>query len=201
MPPVLKNAKLPARAPQPAQALRLRLRQLRRQRGLTLEALAARSGLTKSYLSKVERGLAMPSIATVLKVAEALELSVGQLVGEPSEAEVICVVRRNERTPFSRAPGRKDYVYEAIAAARAVKRMQPFVMRPPRRFGRGNSLVEHRGEELIFVLSGAIEVSLGERVVRLVEGDGVYFDASVPHQSRSVGRGQAEALVVVCIAD
>lgn len=56
-----------------------RLKLLRQQHGLSLEQLAQRSGLTKSYVSKVERGLSTPSIASALKLARALAVDVAQL--------------------------------------------------------------------------------------------------------------------------
>lgn len=179
-------------------ALPVRLKQLRRQRDLTLDALANSTSLTKSYLSKIERGLSVPSLATVLKLAEAFKLSVGQLIGEDATSEIVCVTRQGERVAFSRERDRDGYTYEAIAAARKVRLMEPFIMRPPRRSAEDNVQVEHSGEEFIFVLSGTIEIAIGEQVIRLAAGDAIYFDSSMPHRSRSVGRKRAEALVVAC---
>src|SRR3546814_6755882 len=67
----------------------------------SLEQLSQRTGLTKSYLSKLERGVSEPSISTVLKLAQAYEIGVSQLIGtgEGGESEAISVVRRNEREP------------------------------------------------------------------------------------------------------
>lgn len=69
------------------------LRPVRRQRGLTLEALAAQTGLTKSYLSKIERGQSTPSIAVALKVARALDVDVGRLFSDEAAREKIAVER------------------------------------------------------------------------------------------------------------
>jgi quercetin dioxygenase-like cupin family protein len=74
--------------------------------------------------------------------------------------------------------------------------MEPFVMRPPREIASGNAPYRHRGEELIYVLRGKIELTLGDDQVMLAAGDSVYFDASVPHRARALSAG-AEALVVV----
>ena len=170
---------------------------LRRLHGLSLEQLAGLSGLTKSYLSKVERGLSAPSIATILKLARALGVGSGQLLGEGVEEEEIAVVRAGERVPFSRDKGRVGYAYEAIAAHRSNKAMTPFVMRPPFRRGKSMDLVTHAGEELVFVISGEMEIVFRDRVVALKAGDSVYFNAGIPHRARSVGSELAEALVVV----
>src|SRR3546814_16868364 len=78
-----------------------RLKALRRQYQFSLEQLSQRTGLTKSYLSTLERGVSEPSISTVLKLAQAYEIGVSQLIGtgEGGESEAISVVRRNERAP------------------------------------------------------------------------------------------------------
>ena len=174
-----------------------RVAALRRLHGLSLEQLAGLSGLTKSYLSKVERGLSAPSIATILKLARALGVGSGQLLGEGVEEEEIAVVKAADRVPFSREKGRAGYGYEAIAAHRTHKAMTPFVMRPPFRRGKSVDLVTHAGEEMVFVISGEMEIVFRDRVVALKAGDAVYFNAGIPHRARSIGTQLAEALVVV----
>lgn len=180
-----------------APPLGMRIARLRKLNGLTLEALARLAGITKGYLSKVERGASEPSISTVLKLAGALGLSAGELLDELEASDDVVVVRPTDRVPFARAKGREGYVYEAIAAHRANKVMTPFIMRPPVQDGGPLQLVEHAGEELIHVISGAIELVFEDRRVLLQPGDSAYFNASVPHRSRSIGPEPAEALVVV----
>jgi transcriptional regulator with XRE-family HTH domain len=179
------------------ESLGARVAALRRLNGLSLEQLARLSGLTKSYLSKVERGLSAPSIASMLKLARALGVGSGQLLGQSVEEEDIAVVRAAERVPFSRDKGRAGYAYEAIAAHRPNKAMTPFVMRPPFRRGKSVDLVTHAGEEMVFVIAGEMEIVFRDQVVALKAGDSVYFNAGIPHRARSVGDVLAEALVVV----
>ena len=73
-------------------------------------------------------------------------------------------------------------------------------MRPPRNIASGNAPYRHRGEELIYVLKGKIELTLGDDRVMLATGDSVYLDASVPHCARALSAG-AEALVVIAPRD
>lgn len=173
-----------------------RIRFMRRQRGMSLDQLAAAANLTKSYLSKIERGISVPSIATALKVAASFKVTVGQLLGEEQGDESICVVRRADRKPFIRDGSASGYNYEMVAAPKRFKTMEPFIMRPPLKF-QGDRFFEHVGEEFIFVLSGAMEVQFSNRRITLKAGDAIYFDSHLPHRSRSLGRKPAEALVVV----
>jgi transcriptional regulator with XRE-family HTH domain len=173
-----------------------RIRTMRQQRGISLDQLAERTGLTKSYLSKVERGLSVPSISTALKVADSFAVTVGQLLGQEQEPDAICVVHKKDRKRFMRDGSAAGYNYELIAAAKQYKSMEPFIMRPPLEF-QDDRLFEHMGEEFIFVLTGSVEVEFPNRRVLLQTGDAVYFDSHIPHRTRSVGKAIAETLVVI----
>lgn len=178
------------------QGIGSRIRFLRYQRHITLNQLAAATGLTKSYLSKVERGLSVPSISTALKLADSFKMSIGQLLGEEQDAKSICIVRKKDRKSFMRAGSPIGYNYQAIAAAMPFKGMEPFIMRPPLRF-QDDRVFQHVGEEFIFVLEGGIEIEFSKRRVTLRVGDAIYFDSHLAHRSRSLGSKPAEALVVV----
>ena len=174
-----------------------RLAALRTLNDFSLDQLAGFSGLTKSYLSKLERGLSQPSIATVLKLARAFGVSSEEFLSETPTGEAITLVRRDERMPFSRSGERSTYAYEAIAVHRIGKAMTPFVMRPPLGDMKKLELVNHSGEEFIYVLKGKMELVFADRKFTLQTGDAVYFNASLPHRARSLGKVVAEALVVV----
>lgn len=169
---------------------------LRRQRSMTLDQLASSSGLTKSYLSKVERGLSVPSISTAMKIAKSLELSVGQLLGETQYQDAISIIRSDERPSFMRGGSSSGYDYEMLAPGKQFKTMEPFIMRPPLTF-QDDRRFNHSGQEIIFVLSGQMEIEFGGVHHKLSKGDCAYFDAHVPHRSRSLNGKIAEALVVV----
>jgi transcriptional regulator with XRE-family HTH domain len=171
---------------------------LRRQHGMTLDQLADSAGLTKSYVSKVERGLSIPSISTALKIAGTFDLSVGQLLGETQYDDAISVVRRGERPSFMRGGSSSGYDYEMLAPGKRFKTMEPFIMRPPLKF-QDDRRFEHGGQEMVFVLSGAIELAFGSHNYTLNTGDCAYFDSHIPHRSRSLNGKVAQVLVVVTV--
>ncbi|MFF2353292.1 helix-turn-helix domain-containing protein [Kitasatospora sp. NPDC058115] len=173
-----------------------RVRVLRKQNRLSLEALAARVGVTKSYLSKVERGLSDPSISTALKLAHALNVDVGRLFSDEVEPELVTVVRAGERTPMAGGSGGGSVRYEGIATGLAGKQMVPFMMHPPLEPGDA-PFKSHAGEEFLFVHEGTAELEFPERTVVLAPGDSVYFNAALPHRCRSTGAAPAEILVVI----
>jgi len=173
----------------------IRLKLLRKQKGWSLEVLAELTGLTKSYLSKVERGVSVPSIAVALKLSKALGVEVGDLFSEARNREAVVITRAAQRTRIG-DPKSSARKVEGIATEVAPKRMLPFVAWLSAEFS-ASGYKEHEGEELLFVHRGAIELEFPNETVRLDEGDSVYFNALIPHRMRSVGPVQAEVLVVV----
>lgn len=165
------------------------LRAVRRQRGLTLEQLADQTGLTKSYLSKIERGQSTPSIAVALKVARALDVDVARLFSDDTTAEMITVDRARDRG--APAGGR----YHALATPLLGKSMSPFVVRPMQ-IASDDPHPEHPGQEFVFVHAGSVELEYGDQTITLDAGDSAYFHATVDHKLRSIGPGPAEVVVV-----
>lgn len=163
------------------------LRAVRKQRGLTLEALAAQTGLTKSYLSKIERRQATPSIAVALKVAKALDVDVGRLFSDEDAQEKITV----DRAPL----GTEGERYRPLASSLLGKAMSPFVVRPTEQLT-DDPHPEHSGQEFLFVHAGNVELDYGDQTITLGPGDSAYFDAAVSHKIRPVGAVPAQVVVV-----
>jgi transcriptional regulator with XRE-family HTH domain len=163
-------------------------------RGLTLAELAAAIGLDKGYLSKVERGLKVPSIATVLKIAHAFEIPVSQLFGESVDESAIHVSRAAVRKgPVGE--GGAGYRMEALTTGKGREGLEGFLFFPPEDF-LDDLRAEHGGEELLFVVSGLVEVRFADRVVALGSGDAVQFPGHLQHQVRRTSP-TASVLVVI----
>lgn len=173
----------------------IRLKLLRKQKGWSLDVLAEQTGLTKSYLSKVERGLSMPSIAVALNLSKTLGADVEELFSSGASRASITVTRAKERTPLG-APNQKQHSIETIAANVAPKCMQPFIVFPPKNFI-ASAFKEHDGEEFLFVHKGSIEVEFPTENIVLHTGDSLYFNALIPHRTRCISKIQAEILIIV----
>ncbi|MEE3923826.1 helix-turn-helix domain-containing protein [Pseudomonas viridiflava] len=172
----------------------IQLKILRKKMGITLEQLASQTDLTKSYLSKVERGLSSPSIAVALKLAKALKVQAEELFSdEPLPVEGYSLVRRQQRdaptelTPHTHVPLARHIGHRALL---------PFMVYPPRSFTH-SAFKEHLGEEFVYVHRGSVEVDFGSERLILEEGDALHFNAQKSHRIRTVSETQAELLVVV----
>lgn len=163
-----------------------RLRALRTAKGFTLDHLAGLCGLTRGYLSLVERGLKTPSIAALLRMTQALGTDAGALLNGRREASPDYVLHRHDDTTGASPV--------AIASARANKTMEPFIVQPTAAAVEGAT---HAGEELIVVLQGEVIIRLGHEQMVLGAGDSLYFSASTPHSIRRAGAAPASVLVVV----
>jgi transcriptional regulator with XRE-family HTH domain len=170
------------------------LRTHRRRAGLTLEGLAEQTGLTKSYLSKVERGISTPSIAVALNIARVLDADVGQLFSDSMEGNAMTIVRAKDRV-IDPASSVQSSVYDPIAPSMVGKAMQPFVVHPASVMS--PKFMDHTGEEFVFVHSGSVEFEIPGQTMHLDAGDSLYFDANTPHRMRSVSADRAVVLVVV----
>jgi transcriptional regulator with XRE-family HTH domain len=172
----------------------IRIKLLRKQKGWTLDFLAEKTGLTKSYISKVERGICIPSIAVALKLSQALDVDVARLFSDRQNPPLITITRATEL-------GTSDNVkqvncYESIASDVAPKKLLPFIVYPSRDFVT-SAFKEHAGEEFLFVHKGRIEIEFPNQTVQLKTGDSIYFNALIPHRVRSIGNLPAKILLIV----
>ncbi|NKB58380.1 MAG: helix-turn-helix domain-containing protein [Alphaproteobacteria bacterium] len=177
-----------------------RLRKIRKRCGYTLEELASKTGLTKGYLSKIETSKKVPPIATLSRLSEAVGCEIAYFFQDHEGAnrveDRISVVRAEERRLVVRGGSSFGYDYRSLAHGYSDKSMNPFVFTFPADV-QGDTFFEHDGEELIFILGGAVEFEIAEKRLRLQTGDSVYFDSSLPHRGRSIGDENAQALVVI----
>jgi transcriptional regulator with XRE-family HTH domain len=158
------------------------LRRLREQRGLTLTALAAAAGISKSTLSRLETGQRRPSLELLLPLAQVYRVSLDDLVGAPEVGDPRIRLkprRANGRTvvPLTRQPG-------GIQAWKIV--LPASTSEPEPR--------AHEGYEWLYVLSGQMRLVLGDHDVVLSQGEVAEFDTRVPHWFGSTGRQPAEVL-------
>jgi transcriptional regulator with XRE-family HTH domain len=185
-----------ADVPGVGQVIGSRVGELRAKLGITLDQLAAATGFSKGYLSKIENSHKVPPIGTLSRIAAALSTDITALLNAPSGApdKAFSVVRADERRPVVRGGTAFGYDYVGLADNRREKKMEPFLFTFPSQIDK-YVFFEHEGEEFMFVLSGRVEWQCGGEKLVLGPGDSVYFDARLPHRGRAL-EGEAKALVV-----
>jgi len=175
------------------------VRELRSQRGWTLEALARATGLSKGLISKIENFRTVPSLTVLATLARALAVDLDRLVAnvQVRPRHPYLLVRAGQGTPVRREDS-KGFRYRALQAAdcggtqfQAFQlQLEPAAQRPVRTTD---------GDEYLMVLQGRVAFTFAEEVLTLETGDSLYFDGRVPHAPCAHGRVAATVLVIYLI--
>ena len=168
-----------------------RLRELRLARGWSLQELAERTALSKTFLSRLETGDRQASIAAVLTLARVFSVSLASMFEEDVVMDPCLIVRAAE-TVSRKAQG---LTYTPLSNADHRFNLQPLrLVISPRRAGRAH--FQHEGEEWICVLGGRLRLSLAGKTYDLEPGDAAHFDSRLPHRLIARGPGHTEVLLV-----
>jgi len=170
------------------------IKRIRDEKQITLRELAKMLKVSASFLSQVETGKAAPSLSTLKSIADALQSTVGELIGENYKPDTNPVVREEERHPAKEiGQGIKMFL---LTSPDPNKQMEPLLFKLDKGASSGASMYKHFGQEFILVLKGEMEVTLNDTRYILKKGDSMYFNSSIPHFFRNIDKGTTEALWV-----
>lgn len=173
-----------------------RIRGLRKRRRMTLSQLAQDCDLSAGYISQIERNLAYPSIPALVKVARSLGVTVQWFFAGTSavpQGERGYVVRSGNRLKIQYEHGIVD---ELVTPKMSLRVEMIFTRLPP-----GTESAEsysHEGDGVGFVVSGELDMWVGERHFHLYEGDSCSYSAGEPHRYKN--SGEREAVVIWAIS-
>ena len=172
-----------------------RLRTVRTARRLTLEQLSRMAGVSKAMLSQIEQDKVNPTVAVMLKIAEALELNIGDLVDSPTRSNIVRIVpASDERYTFRADP---DCTIRTLSPMNMEKNVEFY--RVTLEHGAELAAESHYPgtEEILFIAKGRVTVRSGEERAEIGKGDSVHYRADVPHIVANTGRGKVEAYLIV----
>ncbi len=164
------------------------IRKCRQQRNLTLKELCESAGVSVGYLSQVERGNAMPSLGTLAQIAHAFDLGLEYFLARPKPGDAVSYADRRPKFSVSEA----SVTYEALSTEFPGYELSSFIMHCPPKFE--SETFQHEGEEIIYVLSGEIEQTLGDEAFVLREGDSLHYNGMTSHSWRTLGDTPARIL-------
>lgn len=172
-----------------------RIRGLRRERGLTLDLLAERSGVSRAMISKLERGEKNPTLVVAAKVAEGLGVRLSQLVGVEERREVVVVPRGRRMVVRDPETGFERQLLSPSFGGRGIEFIKNVV---PEDSTSGEFPPHRRGvEEYVVVERGRLRAFLGDEDYLLEEGDALYFEADVSHRFDNAGKGECSYYLVI----
>ena len=159
-------------------AIGSRVRQVRQSRHWTLDQLAEAAGVSRRMVVNVEQGDANPSVATLLRLSDALGIGLPALV-EPPQPKTLTVTRRGEGAAlWSTASGGRGVLVAGTEAPDVVE-LWDWTLGP----GDLHTTEAHAAgtKELVHVLRGTITVEVADQSVTLKAGDAVTFPGDLPH--------------------
>jgi transcriptional regulator with XRE-family HTH domain len=169
------------------------LRQLREERNISMRTLAKNSGLSANALSMIERGKSSPSVSTLYKLADALNIPVTAFFGAPVEKEQVIHLRAIDRPRLPILRG----AWEGLGGEKFTGRVEPFVLTLETGADSGPAPLVHTGHEFVFCLTGDLEYRVEERYFLLAPGDSLLFAAHLRHHWRNAGQGPVHVLIVL----
>jgi transcriptional regulator with XRE-family HTH domain len=156
-----------------------RLRAVRRDRGLSIAQLAERTGLTKGFLSQLERDLTSVSLSALARICSALGVRFGDVLDEPPMGAVI---RRESAVRWTEVGNHEDVVLSPPEE----QRLNLIESRIPPGVSAGDDVYTFPADvELIYVLAGALELRLGDEVMTLTAGETFTYSPREPHVWRN----------------
>ncbi len=192
----MKNKTAAGKAPADAinRHLGRRVKQLRTDRGWSLEALASASGVSRSMLSQIEREQANPTLAVTMRIAQAFAMTLGELLQAPSAASSVSVIRGDDHAYHYRSD--KNCVVRTLSPLNLEKDVEFYeVQLQP---GGALRSAAHFGgtREFITVQKGQVRVESASDAETLNAGDSASYRADVPHAMVNTGRGEAVVFLV-----
>jgi transcriptional regulator with XRE-family HTH domain len=172
---------------------------VREEKGMTTQDVGQRTGLSSKYLDQIEADQLSPPLGVLIKIAKALDMKLGRFIST-GEVKPFTLVRKHERRIVSRYTSAQGdqygYTYESLAPDKKDRHMEPFMVTLVPSKAR-KELSTHEGQEFIYVLEGAMEVTLEDVTDVLYPGDSIYYDSVIPHLVRCHGDKEAVILAVL----
>ncbi|UCH63136.1 MAG: cupin domain-containing protein [Fidelibacterota bacterium] len=167
------------------------IRELRKQRGMSLRTLANYCGLSINAISRIERGENSPTVLSLHKLATALDVPITALFREEA-AETAIFIKHDEGLRHQIA----GMVMESLGSGLIQQQLEPFLITVEPGTTHDDNPVTHNGEEFVYCLEGRMEYCVEGRVFLMQAGDSLIFKATQPHYLNNPFRTPARAILV-----
>jgi len=166
-----------------------KIRKERLKKKMSLDRVANETGFSIDYLKEIEAGKKIPPVGTLLQLAKALEIDSGFFLREQESSLRSRIRAYTKRT--------ENYAYTTLTPGAESKHLKAFKVTIDAMQDHKGVGYQHEGEEFVYVLSGKIELTVGDHVNVLDIGESLHFNSGIRHQLRNVGKEKAELLIVI----
>lgn len=175
-----------------------KLRNLRLKKSMGLVELGKHTGMSAAMLSKLERGKLFPTLPTLLRIAMVFGVGLEYFFTDERKRHVVSIVRKKERIRFPENHGGSTiaYNFESLDFKATERKLNAFYAEFETLPTGNTRQHQHSGVELLYVINGRLELSIGQEIYTLDTGDAIYFDSGVRHSYRRVGKGPCTGVIV-----
>jgi mannose-6-phosphate isomerase-like protein (cupin superfamily) len=178
-----------------------KIRHFREMRMISRNDLALNSNLDLEQLRVIEEEGVVPSLGPLIRVARALGVRIGTFLDDMGQIGPVVVKAGSEKNTISFSssdPSTRQHLnFFSLAADKAGRHMEPFIVDIEPSQQSDYKLSSHEGEEFIFVLNGTVEINYGKDIYRLEKGDCIYYDSIVMHNVHAGSPEEAKILAVI----
>jgi transcriptional regulator with XRE-family HTH domain len=179
-----------------------KLRTLRLRRSMGLTQLAEHTGFSPAMLSRLENGRLIPTLPTLTRIALVFGVGLDYFFSDPRKRHVVAISRRDERKIFPSDPKATSvsWSFESLDFRANERKLNGFLAHfhpvPEQKL----TPHFHPGVELLYLIEGKLEMTIGVDTIQLSAGDSVYFDSLQKHTYRSLVKKRCTAIVITTAA-
>ena len=160
-------------------------------KGVAPDFVANETGFSTEYLERVESGETMPPVGAILQIARALDIDSSLLLKEQDPSIADRIKASSKRTD--------NYAYKTLTPGVEKKHLKAFQITIDPMQDHSGVSYQHEGEEFVYVISGKVQVLVGDNVNILDEGDSLHFNSGIRHKLSNLSEGQAVLIVVLYV--
>lgn len=161
-----------------------KIKKLRKEKGMSIAELAEQSQLSPGLISQIERNIVTPTIVSLWKIAQSLQVSIGYFFDEDIKDLPNPVVKKNNRKKM--IISNNSAIYELLSPDLNRKIEFLYITLKAGDYS-SKDFVTHEGEECGIVIKGRLMVKMKDKEYILEEGDSIYFDSTIPHRYINIG--------------
>jgi transcriptional regulator with XRE-family HTH domain len=173
-----------------------KLKDIRKEKNITLQELAESAGVTKGMLSQVENNRTIPSLTVFLNIIKSLKVDINDFFKDfnADQGSKVIFKKAAQYQPFEKE-NTVGFQYQRIMSSTINDYHVDFVLLTLMPNAK-RALVQTDAYEFKYILEGTVEYTIGEEVFLMEQGDSIFFDATEPHNPTNTGTTKAKLLVI-----
>jgi len=170
-----------------------KLKEIRLKQDLTIQILAEKSHVSSNMISRIERGLTIPSVEILMRLATVFDKSINYFVEDVSTSHEVVHTHRGERdkTVYD---DESNMHTESFTSGLRDPQFMSFYCTVPKGGRSGTNNMYHPGDELIYVMEGRLKMTIVDDIYILETGDSLCFKSHLPHRWENIGDGDAKII-------